>query len=41
VREVVVESTPARGARAGLADASVVQDAAFARYSRGATDYAP
>jgi hypothetical protein len=41
VRDVVVESTPARGARAGLADASVVQDAAFARYSRGATDYAP
>jgi hypothetical protein len=40
-RDVVVERTPARGARAGLPDSSVVQDAAFAQYSRGATDYAP
>jgi hypothetical protein len=41
VRDVVVESAPARGARAGLPDAAVVHDAAFARYSRGATDYRP
>jgi hypothetical protein len=41
VREVVVEATLARGARAGLPDSSVVQDAAFAQYSRGATDYTP
>jgi hypothetical protein len=41
VRDVVVERTPARGARAGLPDSSVVQDAAFAQYSRGATDYVP
>jgi hypothetical protein len=41
IRDVVLEATPARGARAGLADSSVVQDAAFAQYSRGATDYAP
>jgi hypothetical protein len=41
VRDVVLGATPARGARAGLPDSSVVQDAAFARYSRGATDYAP
>lgn len=41
VRDVVVDGTPARGARAGLPDSSVVQDAAFALYSRGATDYAP
>jgi hypothetical protein len=41
VRDVVVEGTPRRGARAGLPDSSVVQDAAFAQYSRGATDYAP
>jgi hypothetical protein len=41
VRDVVVEVTPVRGARAGLPDSAVVQDAAFARYARGATDYAP
>jgi hypothetical protein len=41
VREVVVEAAPRRGARAGLPDAAVVQDAAFAQYARGATDYAP
>jgi hypothetical protein len=41
VRDVVLEATPHRGARAGLPDSSVVQDAAFAQYSRGATDYAP
>jgi hypothetical protein len=41
VREVVVEATPRRDARAGLPDSTVVQDAAFAQYARGATDYAP
>lgn len=40
VREVVVSSTPPR-ARAGLRDTALVQDAAFAQYARGATDYAP
>ena len=40
VREVVVESTPPRG-QAGLRDAALVGDAAFGRYSRGATDYRP
>jgi len=41
VRDVVVAATPARGARAGLPDASIVQDAAFAQYARSATDYTP
>jgi hypothetical protein len=40
VRDVVVASTPAR-ARAGIRDTALVQDAAFAQYARGATDYAP
>ena len=40
VREVVVASTPPR-ARAGVRDAAVVQDAAFAHYARGAVDYRP
>ena len=40
VRDVVVRSTPAR-ARAGVRDAALVQDAAFARYARGASDYRP
>jgi hypothetical protein len=40
VREVVVESTPPRAA-AGLHDTALVQDAAFALYARGATDYRP
>lgn len=40
VREVVVSSTPPR-ARAGIRDTALVQDAAFAQYARGATDYAP
>ena len=39
VREVVA-STPPR-ARAGTRDASLVQDAAFAEYARGAIDYTP
>ncbi len=41
IRDVVVDVTPPRGARAGLPDSAVVQDAAFAHYARGATDYAP
>jgi hypothetical protein len=40
VRDVVVRSTPPR-ARAGIRDAALVQDAAFALYARGASDYAP
>jgi hypothetical protein len=40
VRDVVLDSTPSR-ARAGLRDTALVQDAAFALYARGATDYRP
>jgi hypothetical protein len=40
VREAIVRETPPRG-RAGVRDAALVQDAAFARYSVGATDYRP
>ena len=40
MRDVVVRSTPAR-ARAGVRDAALVQDAAFAQYARGASDYRP
>jgi hypothetical protein len=40
VREVVVGATPARG-RAGVRDTALVQDAAFARYAQGASDYKP
>lgn len=40
VRDVVVESTPPRS-RAGVRDAAVIQDAAFAYYARGASDYRP
>ena len=40
VREVVADHTGARS-RAGVADAALVQDAAFAQYARGATDYEP
>jgi hypothetical protein len=40
VRDVVVRATPAK-ARAGLRDCALVQDAAFAHYARGATDYQP
>jgi hypothetical protein len=40
VRDVVAHSTPSR-ARAGIRDAALVQDAAFALYARGATDYTP
>lgn len=42
VRDVVVESAPAPArAEAGLRDTALVQDAAFASYARGATDYRP
>lgn len=40
VRDVVVRATPPRS-RAGVRDASLVQDAAFADYARGASDYTP
>ncbi|MGH3005560.1 MAG: hypothetical protein ACRDOS_06600 [Gaiellaceae bacterium] len=40
VRDVVVHTARPR-ARAGIRDAALVQDAAFARYARGATDYRP
>jgi hypothetical protein len=40
VRDVVVEHAPPRG-QAGLRDTTLVQDAAFGSYARGATDYSP
>lgn len=40
VRDVVARSIPPR-ARAGIRDSALVQDAAFALYARGATDYTP
>jgi hypothetical protein len=40
VRDVVVDAAPPRS-RAGVRDVALVQDAAFAHYARGATDYAP
>ena len=40
VRDVVRRETPPR-ASAGIRDSALVQDAAFARYARGATDYRP
>ena len=40
VRDVVRDSTPAK-AQAGIRDVALVQDAAFGRYARGATDYRP
>jgi hypothetical protein len=40
VRDVVVRATRPRF-RAGLRDAAVIGDAAFASYARGATDYRP
>lgn len=40
VREVVQRSAPPK-ARAGIRDTALVQDAAFADYARGATDYSP
>jgi hypothetical protein len=40
VRDVVLSSTPPKP-RAGIRDSVLVQDAAFAHYARGASDYAP
>jgi hypothetical protein len=40
VRDVVLRSTPPRS-RAGVRDTALVQDAAFAAYARGASDYRP
>jgi hypothetical protein len=40
VRDVVAESTPP-GARVGIRDVPLVQDAAFHVYARGAEDYEP
>jgi len=40
VREVIVASMPARS-RAGIKDTALVQDAAFALYAAGASDYRP
>ena len=40
VRDVVRASEPSK-AQAGIRDTALVQDAAFARYARGATDYRP
>jgi hypothetical protein len=40
VREVVRSAAPPQ-ARAGIRDAALVQDAAFARYAQGAVDYRP
>lgn len=40
VRDVIVASVPPR-ARAGIRDTALVQDAAFALYAQGASDYRP
>jgi hypothetical protein len=40
VREVVLRETLPK-ARAGVRDTTLVQDAAFAQYAHGATDYRP
>jgi hypothetical protein len=40
VRDIIVTSLPPRH-RAGVRDAAVIQDAAFARYAQGALDYSP
>jgi hypothetical protein len=40
VREVVRDSAPPKG-RVGVRDTSLVQDAAFNAYARGALDYVP
>jgi hypothetical protein len=40
VRDVIAAAELPR-ARAGIRDASIVQDAAFARYAQGASDYQP
>ncbi len=40
VRDIVARSTPPKF-RAGIRDTALIQDAAFAHYARGASDYAP
>jgi hypothetical protein len=40
VRDVILESMPPRS-RAGIKDTVLVQDAAFALYAQGASDYRP
>jgi hypothetical protein len=40
VRDVILRSAPPRS-RAGIRDTALVQDAAFARYAQGASDYRP
>jgi hypothetical protein len=40
VRDVIGTSLPPRP-RSGIRDAAIVQDAAFARYAQGASDYSP
>jgi hypothetical protein len=40
VREVILATVPAN-AKAGVRDTALVQDAAFARYAQGASDYRP
>lgn len=40
VRDVVARSVQPRF-RAGVRDSSIIQDAAFGRYARGAIDYSP
>lgn len=40
IRDVVDDATPAK-ARAGLRDATMVGEAAFAAYARGAVDWSP
>jgi hypothetical protein len=40
VRDVIVRSAPPRS-RAGIRDTALVQDAAFALYAQGASDYSP
>jgi hypothetical protein len=40
VRDVVIDAAPPKS-RAGIRDVALVQDAAFAHYARGASDYRP
>lgn len=40
VREIIQSSAPPRS-RAGIRDTALVQDAAFALYAQGASDYSP
>jgi hypothetical protein len=40
VRDVILQAAPPRS-RAGIRDTALVQDAAFARYAQGASDYRP